>query len=492
MSQERLEYLRKKKRLAELRRKKAAATSSGSGETAEDFARGVAQGATLGFHDELTGAVGAAIDPQGVRDVQKDVEALRQQAAAQDPNLVAQQMKAEGFSDEEIAGQLSDLARFQEKQGPSAYEFYRDTARGLQEKAEERSPIAAPLGEVGGALGLGALTGAASLPAITAESALYGLGSSSGSATDQLTDAATSGALGLGFGALGKGMGKLFDRAKNYLKGSAERQAVKAMNPTTGQVEKIYDPQRMGRALLDDGVVGPFRSPEKMEKIAKTQEKKLAQDLDKFYDAVGGPGIPREELAMKLVQRAEELNRSTANKPVVKKVLKFADDIASDQKKVLKPKDVRTERMDLDDTIDFASKAKNKKAALNIRDVLRRTEDEAFDTAGMGRDAIDLKRRYGDIADARKILKKTAARDKSGFSLRDMIFQSGLAGGAAGVGGYTQDPELAAALYFGTQGARKFGRGGAARFLDNLSKMQAPNMAPTLNRIVQTQNPYEF
>jgi hypothetical protein len=73
-----------------------------------------------------------------------------------------------------------------------------------------------------------------------------------------------------------------------------------------------------------------------------------------------------------------------------------------------------------------------------------------------------------------------------------MIFQSGLAGGAAGVGGYTQDPELAAALYFGTQGARKFGRGGAARFLDNLSKMQAPNMAPTLNRIVQTQNPYEF
>ena len=177
MSQERLEYLRKKKRLAELRQKKAAAQQQDS--TGEDFARGIAQGATMGFHDELTGAVGGVLDPGGMRErlaeSAQGVEALRQEASAQDPRQVVAQMRQEGFSDQEIAGQLADLSRFQEKESPNAYTYYRDKARGLQKEAEERSPIASGAGQLLGALGTGGLIGAKSIPALIAEGSLYGL-----------------------------------------------------------------------------------------------------------------------------------------------------------------------------------------------------------------------------------------------------------------------------------------------------------------------------
>ena len=70
----------------------------------------------MGFHDELTGAVGGVLDPGGMREKLAEsaqgVEALRQEASAQDPRQVVAQMRQEGFSDQEIAGHLADLSRF--------------------------------------------------------------------------------------------------------------------------------------------------------------------------------------------------------------------------------------------------------------------------------------------------------------------------------------------------------------------------------------------
>lgn len=474
--------------------------------TAQDFATSMGQGATMGFGDEISGALGAVLDPQDysamLAEAQAKKDALRAQIEAQDPALVAQQMRAEGFSDDEIIQHMADLKRFGKGELPSKYELYRDQARRASEERSDRSPIASTLGEMTGAIGTGVLTGAASIPAMMAEGAVYGLGSAEGDASSQLTDAALSAATGAGLGVIGKGAGKVFDKAKNYMSSAAERQAVKALNPTTAQMKGIFDEQRMGRALLDEDLVGPLRSTSSMQKKALSAEQKLAKDLDVAYDEVGGPPIPVEEVAARLTQRAEEIAPEVANRPVVKKILDFTDDLI-DGKARLDPKDLRKQRRAVDKVTNFNSDAPTQQANQTIRDVLRNVEDDAFSAQGLGDEFVALKRKFGDVADARRILDRSSARDKAG-TLTELAKQAGL-GGVGGLGYQTANPYLMGAAALG-YGARKVGHGGAAKALDRMSKMGAPTMripftqqrmglipsSQVLNRMVQANDPYSF
>src|ERR1041385_94730 len=98
------------------------ADNSGLLDTAGDFARGAAQGATLGFADELTGAGEATWD----------------------------KLKALAMS--QPSSPWAELYRKHQKESQAAYEA-----------SKQRSPIAYGAGQLAGNVGLGATTGALGL-----------------------------------------------------------------------------------------------------------------------------------------------------------------------------------------------------------------------------------------------------------------------------------------------------------------------------------------
>jgi hypothetical protein len=186
---------------------------------------------------------------------------------------------------------------------------------------------------------------------------------------------------------------------------------------------------------------------------------------------------------------AENLAGEVANKPIIRKILDFTDDLVEGKKSALMPKDLRSQRRAVDKVTNFQSDAPTQQANQTIRDVLRRAEDEAFDAQGLGTEFVDLKRKFGDIADARRILDRSSAREKSG-TLTELMKNVGI--GGVGLGGYQSDNDALMAAALLTGAGRKIGHGGAARILDRLSKVNTPTAAPAINRLIQSQNPFSF
>ena len=456
-------------------------------QTLADFARGQAQGGTFGFADELAGLGGAALDLQGlspqVEALAQGQEAVAQEASLQDPQMVAERMRAEGFSPQEIAEQLEFLASRGDVDTPSTYEVYRDRARRLDEEAAGRSPVANIAGQLGGALTTGAATGAASIPALAAEGALFGFGGAEGDPLEQLLSTAAGGATGALLGAGGKALGKGSQWLKEKLARGAEKQAVRALEPTTKQAGKIYDEARMGRMLLDEGV--PARTNEKMAQRVTGLEREIGSQLDEFYDSIGGQGISNKQLQNALKARADKLSGKAANKKIVRELRDFADDIDATNKSVYKPSDIREERILVDDNVNWQSDAINQKSAREIRNVLRKEEDALIDKAaesgkgayyiskeGLSDDFIDLKKRFGDAADAATIARQSSAREKSGMSLRDLL----------------QGPVMTL-----TKAAVGNPKSAAARMMDAASRASVPTpSAGQINRLIGSRDPYSF
>ena len=465
-----------------------------AGQTALDLGRGVAKGATAGFADELTGLAGAAVDPQNLGAMTEESGALaggvRAEAAAQDPRQIVNDMREMGFSDEDIRDQLADVEKFKEAEAPDLYDVYRDRARRLDVEAEERSPIATAAGEIGGAITSGALAGAAKLPALAAEGALHGFGTAEGTAEDQALQTLMGAGTAAGLGAAGKGVGKLVEKGKKALGSAATKQAVKSLEPTTAQKSRIFDQERMGKQLLDEDIVGALRSPEKMLKKSDALVEKLGNKLDTAYDDVGGAGIPKQKIVDDLIDAAAKLDaEGVANKPAVNKILSFAEDFEKKGGSSVLPKALRSEHQALDDTINYASEATSKNANKIMRNIFRLNEEDAFKAAGVDDGLVSLKRQFGDAADAKKILKRTASRDGSG-SIAETIKRAGILGGL-GAGAMTDNPWLQAAAV-AAAGGRKIGRGGLAKGLYGASKARGASIpAGTIGRGVLSQNPYE-
>lgn len=460
-------------------------------QTGADFARGAASGLSAGFTDEITGVLGAAIDPQNlggkVEEAQMAAAATRNEASKQDPRDVISAMRAEGFSDEEIAAQLEDLKRFKETEGPTTYGVYRDRARRLQDEAAERSPIATTAGEVGGAVASGVMSGATQLPALAAEGALFGLGNAEGDVADQAVSTGLGAATGLAGGAAGKYLDEGIDSIKGFLRSKASKKAIDALEATTSQKEKLYDADRIGRELLDEKIVGAGRSTSKMRDKTQAKLSEFGDKLDDAYDNFGGAPIAKDDVVNRLLDKATELDSETANKPIVKKILEFADDIETNRSiKTYSPKSIRKEKQALDRVTNFNSDAPTQQANQAIRSAFRETEEDAFSKIGMPEEFISLKRKVGDLETIDKILGKSEKRSPGLIGQLKTATNIGV--GGAGV--YEQNPYLMGLAALGA-GSRKIGSGGGARLLDKMSNVT--NRLPrtgTASRVLMSQDPY--
>jgi hypothetical protein len=203
--------------------------SQPSTSTTEDALRGAAQGATLSFQDEGTGALEAGL-------------------AAADSLLTG----SNAFGQE---GRLSGIKNFAEN-----YATSRDSERAKLEAAKANSPIATTLGEIGGSLPAAIATGGGGLASRIGASGALGAAQTLGSGSGRsLSEAAGDAGLGGGLSALiegafgvapkmAKGIAKLFVKDADKVMAVGQKLGKAAANEATQ--EAITD---SARALKKSG-----------------------------------------------------------------------------------------------------------------------------------------------------------------------------------------------------------------------------------------------
>ena len=233
---------------------------------AESTVRGAAQGASLGFADEISGGA----------------EALWEKAKG-DPTAF---------------GEL--------------YKKFRDESRSNFKKAQDANPDEYLAGEVTGAVGTAFVPGmgGANLVKLAAMGGAAGLGASeSETIGGQLVDTGKGIVTGAALGAAGKlagaGASKVLSKARQpigeTLKEFAEERAFKALGPVKKHADEALakgNLKQIGRQALDEKIVTPLASKEKMldrisEKITST-----ADELDSVLDKVqSGAGLSADGAA---------------------------------------------------------------------------------------------------------------------------------------------------------------------------------------------------
>lgn len=234
--------------------------------------RGLAQGATLGFADEIAGAAGAVKD----------------------------QVQKEGL------GSLYKALYNQEQ-----YKKNRDESRENFKKAEKANPASYMAGELGGAVatsfvpGLGVGGSIAKLAKSGAKiGGIAGLGSSEGETLGELAlDTGIGAGIGLAGGAALGGTGKLIkksaDKAVPALKKFAEERTFKSLGPVKKGGDEAMakgNLREIGRQLLDEKIVTPLASREKIaERLSSKIDDRVSQ-LDNLLEEIStGKGLSPEQ-----------------------------------------------------------------------------------------------------------------------------------------------------------------------------------------------------
>lgn len=222
------------------------------------------QGATLGFADEIGGALGAGYDK---------------------------------LTGEE--GDLSDL-----------YVKNRDTIRNYDKKLGEEHPIASFVAELGGGfLAPGAALARSGAKGAAALGGLYGLGKSEGESVGEVAgDALTGAAVG---GALGYGIDKVAKAIPGAAKAGAENLAARAAGPTPRDL-LIWKKQPggvrgVGREILDSGAIKPLQSVDGLADDLAGAVRQSGQELE----SIRGQQITADpmEVIRKIYKRAIEPSR---------------------------------------------------------------------------------------------------------------------------------------------------------------------------------------
>lgn len=239
--------------------------------------RGAAQGATMGFADEATGAAETALGA-----VKGDVPLSRE-----------------------------DLLK--------AYRESRDKTRQLYSQAEEAHPSTYLAGEVVGGVSTALIPGtqAASLGKAAALGAglggLSGLGKTEELDSQAVQDVATGAAFGGAGGAAGYGIGKGIQSGMSKLSSMSSKASDQlAANAAgiKGVVAKELSPEQIraqGRVLKDEGVVGWFTGPEEIaskgEQLAESAGKRIGQTVDTL-DTLGAKAYNPEEVVGNVLQKS--------------------------------------------------------------------------------------------------------------------------------------------------------------------------------------------
>lgn len=463
----------------------------------ESFIRGAAQGASLGFSDEITGVVESALTDK-------------------------------------------------------TYDQARDESRQNNRSAEEQNPGSYTTGSVGGSIatalvpGLNVAKGLSVVGRVGMAAGLGGvdaLGQSEAEnlSLDQLKDVGSGATIGGIIGGAGEALGAGYRGAKNYLNPSnlaskAEERAVEAISPTLRQVKKMENREAVnaiGRDLLDNKIVtagankremlervnqkvdqygseignnftsleeGVNDSLAKAERKMSSTEPSLAADgLEEGMKVFENGLVQPSSIASRIRAKLEPYKDNLAYRKNVKQIEKEIETLAS----IDKPwtwKEAAAQKKAYGDVVNnwgldqpvhkqfmqMVYKAIDEemveKGAQAIDSGL--IEKTLVDGAGFKQNLISTKKSYSNMKTAQEALVDSTARESKNndFGLTDYVLGGGISGGAFVAGGPVGAAAAGLATMAGRKVTREYGNQISAVGLDKLSKMIASPAGQALGK----------
>lgn len=408
-----------------------------------------------------------------------------------------------GFADE-ITGGLESLL------SDKTYEQARDESRAAYKSAQEANPMTYGASELGGGVATAFVPGlniakGATLANIAAKSALSAGINAAGSSgaqnvgdlvRDTATGAATGGVLGGTLGKVAPKLGEAWDWGAGKIgagtKDLAERFGARALGAERGTIKKIgYDKIKdAARQSLDKGVLSPLASTDDVIARNAALKKSGGEMMGQAYDAIDNAGASTFnplEAATKVDEELGGFYRSPINRGETAQLENTLESILlrGDQNIPL------AEAQKLKEELGKVANWKNSLNPTEKETMARRAYgivngqiDDAVESGAKAVDAAGLtdvlkkgKEQYGNASTAEQLLQNKQAREQGNniLGLTDAITGAG----ALGYGGYTGDWKTAGGVMLAKKGLQKYGNQMAATGIDKISKalMKSPKMA---------------
>jgi hypothetical protein len=452
-----------------------------AGSSGDALTRGIAQGATFGFADEATGAVGGLYD------------------------YVMGKLHQRGDID------LRD-----------AYNARRETARRGDVEAKKEHPYVYNTGQAAGAVGTAVVPGlgalnvgkGAGVAQVIGKGALQGAIAGAGGAndlTDVPQDMATGAITGGAIGGTMYGVGKLVAPiakalTPNALNTAAEQRAFKA---AVGNQQKITEEianqgrtNEIGRELLDSGVVGFGDRAADIAKNASALKSKAGGDIDRILTAVdtqsGQKLVDGHGIADNLRAYAQKIG-GEGNASTIHRLEELAQ--SYEQRGPMSLLEAQVEKNSFKYRHGDPGATFDKEATNTIKGIIGDEMEQGVNRLTGGPAAPTLaeylaaKNQYGAGATASTGAKKLAAREAKNATVGLLPTITGAAAAAPGIAKAIEhgSPALAAgsallggAVMAGHKLAQTRGNSALAVGLDkaaNLSEAVSPYVAPVVNTV---------
>jgi hypothetical protein len=337
----------------------------------ESGARGVAQGLSFGFADELTGGA----------------EALWK-AAKGDPKTF---------------GEL--------------YRQSRDESRNNYRNAKDDNPYTYGAGQIAGAVAPALASGGSSLLGtgvadLTLQGAAQGLGSSDADITqgdigDAAEDTAKGAALGLLMGSGGKALSKIPGAAKDL----AENWAVKATGATGRQAEKFAP--NAGRELLDRGLVKFGDSPANIATRVGDAADDAGQAIGDALKTLDDKGVTAsvKNVVDTLENKVKDLSAVPGNEKTINQIQNQIENLKARGEESLPISSAEQAKRNYQSEVNYFSPEFEKKGASHVANAFRNEVESAATGAdpALADKFMNEKKTFGLLAPIREAAEKRAS-----------------------------------------------------------------------------------
>ncbi len=423
-----------------------------------------------------------------------------------------------GYSDEIVGGLEGGLKALTSDQSlADAYKQSRDESRANNLAAQKANPGTYTTGEVGGAIGSAFIPGAnIAKGAGLLKTALHaaalggatGLGySDADNAKDLAIDtgksALTGGALGAGAHVVGPMINKGITHFADEAGQTAAWLAGKSLGAERGTRRSIGNKivNKAGRQALDEGILSPFANTEDMIARNKAVQIKGGDLMNEAYSAVDDAGASTFnplDAATDVENKLGDFYRSPINRGETNQLENTIESILMRGDGNIPIKEAQALKEEL-------GKVANWKNNLNVSDKEKMAREaygivsghiddavkngaEAIDAAGLNETLNQGKKLYGNSKTAEKLLDIKQAREQGNnlFGLTDAITGAG----ALGYGGMTDDWKGAGGIMLAKKGLQKYGAQNAALGLNKISKqlLKSPQMVELYQKAPQVFN----
>lgn len=410
---------------------------------------------------------------------------------------------------------LWEKAKGDPKEFGELYKQKRDEARSKYREAEETNPKSYYGGMASGVLAAAVpkaipVVGPAASAAI---GAIEGAGASeSESAGDISKDAATMAALSAGTAGLGRLAGPALSKGAKYIgdkaASGAEGLAARAMGAERGTIKKMGSDRirEVGRYGLEQGVVSPLATADKMAERNAVLQKLSGQKMGDVYskiDQAGASSFNPMAVSNEVANELTPAYRTPINKSEWKQLDNTIESIQSRGGNPIPLGEAQKLKEEIGAVaypggkrpIDPSPKQQMAMDAYRIvNDAIDKATEEGAEKIGsksLSKQLSEAKKLYGSSKDAQKLIENKVAREQGNklMGLTDWIGAGGSVAAAGATGG--ESIPYTAAMLAGKKGLEKFGPSTAAVSLDKVSKalQSAPDKlgkyAPMLQKASQ-------